>query len=104
MEMLVDNPRTFVLVVPDMRQEAAHDDRKAMIAWQTANMPRLKARCRAFIAVERDTEALDKIRKRGEKMARAFGMPFLAVATAGEALQCARELLGQAGPGGFIVD
>lgn len=104
MEMLVDNPRTFVMVVPDMRQEAGHDDRKAMIEWQTANMPRLKARCRAFIAVERDPESLDKIRKRGEKMARAFGMPFLAVATAGEAVQCARELLGQVGPGGFAVD
>lgn len=104
MEMLVDNPQTFVMVVPDMRQEAGHDDRKAMIEWQTANMPRLKARCRAFIAVERDPESLDKIRKRGEKMARAFGMPFLAVATASEAVQCARELLGQAGPGGFAVD
>ena len=67
-------------------------------------MPRLKARCRAFIAVESDAEALDKLRKRGEKMARAFGMPFLAVATAGQATQCARELLGQSGPGGFVVD
>ncbi|EHK67186.1 hypothetical protein [Achromobacter arsenitoxydans] len=104
MELLVDNPRTFVMVVPDMRIEASHEDRKAMIEWQTVNMPRLKARCRAFIAVERDAQALDKIRKRGEKMARAFGMPFLAVATAGEAVQCARELLGQAGPGGFNLD
>jgi hypothetical protein len=104
MEMLVDNPRTFVMVVPDMQQEAAHEDRKAMIEWQTVNMTRLKARCRAFIAVERDAQALDKIRKRGEKMAHAFGMPFLAVATTGEAVQCARELLGQAGPGGFNVD
>nr|WP_312478301.1 hypothetical protein [Achromobacter ruhlandii] len=104
MEMLVDNPQTFVMVVPDMRSEASHDDRKAMIEWQTSNMPRLKARCRAFIAVERDAGALDKIRKRGEKMARAFGMPFLAVATPHEAVQCARELLGQTGPGGFLVD
>jgi hypothetical protein len=101
MEMLVDNPQSFVMVVPDMRQEAGHDDRKAMIEWQ--NMPRLKARCRAFIAVEREPQALDKIRKRGEKMARAFGMPFLAVATPAEALQCARELLGHSGPGGFVV-
>ena len=67
-------------------------------------MPRLRARCRAFIAVERDAQALDKLRKRGEKMARAFGLPFLAVATPGEAVQCARELLGLAGPGGFNVD
>lgn len=104
MEMLVANPQAFVMVVPDMRLEAAHEDRKAMIEWQTANMPRLKARCRAFIAVERDAQALEQIRKRGEKMARAFGMPFLAVATAGEAVQCARELLGQAGPGGFNMD
>jgi hypothetical protein len=104
MEMLVDNPQTFVMVVPDMRQEASHDDRKAMVEWQTTNMPRLKARCRAFIAVEREPHALDKIRKRGEKMARAFGMPFLAVATANEAMQCARELLGHSGPGGFVVD
>lgn len=70
MEMLVDNPQTFVMVVPDMRTEASHDDRKAMIDWQTTNMPRLKARCRAFIAVERDAGALDKIRKRGEKIDR----------------------------------
>ncbi|WP_313624876.1 hypothetical protein [Achromobacter sp.] len=104
MELLVDNPRTFVMVVPDMQIEAAHEDRKAMIEWQTANMPRLKARCRAFIAVERDAGSLEKLRKRGEKMAHAFGMPFLAVATPGEAVQCARELLGQAGPGGFYVD
>jgi hypothetical protein len=104
MEMLVENPQTFVLVVPEMRQEAGHADRKAMIEWQTANLPRLKARCRAFIAVESDAEALDKIRKRGEKMTRAFGMPFLAVATTGQATQCARELLGQSGPGGFMVD
>lgn len=55
------------MVVPDMRHEAGHDDRKAMIEWQTTNMPRLKARCRAFIAVERDTDALDKVRKQGEK-------------------------------------
>ncbi|MNU08077.1 hypothetical protein D3C72_2539640 [compost metagenome] len=54
--------------------------------------------------MERDAQELDKIRKRGEKMAHAFGMPFLAVATTGEAVQCARELLGQAGPGGFNVD
>ena len=46
-------------------------------------------------------EALEKIRKRAEKMARAFDMPFLAVASATEAMQCAREVLGQAGPGGF---
>ena len=58
------------------------------------------ARARAFIAVERDAEALEKIRKRAEKMARAFDMPFLAVASATEAMQCAREVLGQAG-GGF---
>jgi len=31
-------------------------------------------------------------------------MPFLAVATANEAMQCARELLGHSGPGGFVVD
>jgi hypothetical protein len=31
-------------------------------------------------------------------------MPFLAVATTGQATQCARELLGQSGPGGFMVD
>jgi len=104
MEMLLDNPQTFVMVVPDMRQEAGHDDRKAMVEWQTTNMPRLKARCRAFIAVEREPDALDKMRKRGEKMARAFGMPFLAVATANEAMQCARELLGHSGPSGFVVD
>ena len=42
MEMLVDNPETFVMVVPDMRTEASHGDRKAMIDWQTANMPRLR--------------------------------------------------------------
>jgi len=36
-------------------------------------------------------------------MSRAFGMPFLVVATAEEAVQCARELLGQSGPGGFNV-
>ena len=101
MEMLVNNPQPFVLVVPDMRQEAGHEDRKAMVEWQTTNMPRLRARCRAFIAVERDAEALEKIRKRAEKMARAFDMPFLAVASATEAMQCAREVLGQAGPGGF---
>lgn len=71
---------------------------------ETSNMPRLKARCRAFIAVERDAAALDKIRKRGEKMARAFGIPFLAVATPHGAVQCAHELLGQAGPGGFVMD
>ncbi len=53
---------------------------------------------------QRDTDARDKLRKRGEKMARAFGLPFLAVATTGEAVQCARELLGQAGPRGFNVD
>ena len=76
MEMLVNNPQPFVLVVPDMRQEAGHEDRKAMVEWQTTNMPRLRARCRAFIAVERDAEALEKIRKRAEKMARAFDMPF----------------------------
>jgi len=87
-----------------MRQEAGHDDRKAMVEWQTTNMPRLKARCRAFIAVECEPDALDKMRKRGEKMARAFGMPFLAVATANEAMQCARELLGHSGPSGFVVD
>ncbi|MGV2861255.1 hypothetical protein [Achromobacter sp. ESBL13] len=104
MEMLVDNPQSFVMVMPDMRMEAGHDDRKAMIDWQTRNMQRLKARCRAFIAVEREPDALDRIRKRGEKMARAFGMPFLAVATSAEALQCARELLGHSGPGGFVVD
>lgn len=104
MELLVENPRTFVMVVPDTRQEAAHEDRRAMIEWQTANMSRLRARCRAFIAVERNAQALDKLRKRGEKMARAFGLPFLAVATPGEAVQCARELLGHAGPGGFNVD
>jgi len=104
MEMLVNNPQTFVMVVPDMRQEASHDDRKAMIQWQTSNMARLKARCRAFIAVERDAGALAKIRKRAEKMAHAFGMPFLAVAAPHEAVQCARELLGQTGPGGFVVD
>ncbi len=104
MELLVNNPQTFVMVVPDMRHEAGHDDRKAMIEWQTTNMLRLKARCRAFIAVERDTDALDKVRKQGEKMARAFGMPFLAVATPGEAMQCARELLGHSGPSGFVVD
>lgn len=104
MEMLVDNPQSFVMVVPDMRQEAGQADRKAMIEWQTANMPRLKARCRAFIAVEGNADALDKIRKRGEKMTRAFGVPFLAVATVGQAAQCARELLGQSGPGGFFVD
>ena len=98
MEMLVNNPQPFVLVVPDMRQEAGHEDRKAMVEWQTTNMPRLRARCRAFIAVERDAEALEKIRKRAEKMARAFDMPFLAVASATEAMQCAREVLGQAGP------
>ena len=80
-----------------MRQEAGHEDRKAMVEWQTTNMPRLRARCRAFIAVERDAEALEKIRKRAEKMARAFDMPFLAVASATEAMQCAREVLGQAG-------
>ena len=97
MEMLVNNPQPFVLVVPDMRQEAGHEDRKAMVEWQTTNMPRLRARCRAFIAVERDAEALEKIRKRAEKMARAFDMPFLAVASATEAMQCAREVLGQAG-------
>ena len=96
MEMLVNNPQPFVLVVPDMRQEAGHEDRKAMVEWQTTNMPRLRARCRAFIAVERDAEALEKIRKRAE-MARAFDMPFLAVASATEAMQCAREVLGQAG-------
>ena len=91
MEMLVNNPQPFVLVVPDMRQEAGHEDRKAMVEWQTTNMPRLRARCRAFIAVERDAEALEKIRKRAEKMARAFDMPFLAVASATEAMQCAAK-------------
>ncbi|MDX3986571.1 MAG: hypothetical protein QHC88_15060 [Achromobacter sp.] len=104
MEMLVDNPQSFVIVMPDMRMEAGHDDRKAMIDWQTRNMQRLKARCRAFIAVEREPDALNRIRQRGEKMARAFGMPFLAVATSAEALQCARELLGHSGPSGFVVD
>lgn len=104
MEMLVDNPQSFVMVMPDMRMEAGHDDRKAMIDWQTRNMQRLKARCRAFIAVEREPDALNRIRQRGEKMARAFGMPFLAVATSAEALQCARELLGHSGPSGFVVD
>ncbi|SEJ84353.1 hypothetical protein [Achromobacter sp. NFACC18-2] len=104
MEWLVENPHSFVMVVPDMRHEAAHEDRKAMIAWQTANLPRLRARCRAFIGVERDPAARDTLRKRAEKMSRAFGLPFLTVATPGEALQCARELLGQAGPGGFNVD
>lgn len=34
MEMLVDNPQNFVMVVPDMRGQASHDDRKAMIEWQ----------------------------------------------------------------------
>lgn len=58
MELLVENPRTFVMVVPDTRHEAAHEDRRAMIEWQTANMSRLRARCRAFIAVERDAQAL----------------------------------------------
>ena len=43
MEMLVNNPQPFVLVVPDMRQEAGHEDRKAMVEWQTTNMPRLRA-------------------------------------------------------------
>ncbi|KOF54200.1 MULTISPECIES: hypothetical protein [unclassified Achromobacter] len=103
MEMLVDNPCSFVLVVPNLQQDMAQEDRKAMVAWQTENMPRLRARCRAFVGVERNPQAREKTRQRGEKMSRAFGMPFLVVATAEEAVQCARELLGQSGPGGFNV-
>ena len=83
-----------------MRQEAGHEDRKAMVEWQTTNMPRLRARCRAFIAVS-GTPRRWRRSASAEKMARAFDMPFLAVASATEAMQCAREVLGQAGPGGF---
>ena len=93
MEMLVNNPQPFVLVVPTCGRKP---DTKTARRWWNGRRRTCRdcaARCRAFIAVERDAEALEKIRKRAEKMARAFDMPFLAVASATEAMQCAREVL-----------
>lgn len=93
MEMLVDNPESFVMIVPEMASDTAHEDRKAMVTWQTTNMDRIKARCRAFVAIESEPAALEKIRKQGEKMTRAFGLIFLGMASETEAMEYARQLL-----------
>lgn len=96
MEMLVDNLESFVMIVPDMSADTSHEDRKAMVAWQTSNMDRLKARCRAFIAIESEPAVLEKIRKQGEKMTRAFGLSFLGMASETQAIAHAHGLLDQA--------
>ncbi|KCV59721.1 hypothetical protein ACXXNA_16755 [Bordetella bronchiseptica] len=97
MEQLAGNPAQFVMIVPDLDVEIAHEDRKAMVQWQTGNMARLRECCKGFIAVKPDPSGLARTQAQAEKMTRAFGLPFCAVATLAQAREKARQLLQTSG-------
>ncbi|MDQ8032662.1 MAG: hypothetical protein REJ50_11660 [Bordetella sp.] len=103
MERLLAQPDAFVLIVLDLDTEIAHEDRKAMVQWQTANMARLRERCRGFIAIKQDPSALARTRAQAEKMTRAFGVAFVAAPDLGAARATALALLEQAREAGAAL-
>ncbi|MCD0502905.1 hypothetical protein [Bordetella petrii] len=86
MEWLAASPGPFVLIGTDLNVDMAPAERREVVAWQAANMQRLRQRCAGFISVVPDP--------------RAYGLPFFAVPTLAQARDKARELL-LGFPGGY---
>ncbi len=93
MEMLTASEVPYVLVVMQLDAEIDHEDRKQMVRWQTDNMPRLRQKCRGFVAVQPDPQALIRVSKQAEKMSRAFEVPFVVAPDEPGAREAALRLL-----------
>jgi len=92
MEDLLGRGQCFVLLV-DMNAQTGSMDRQAQMTWQMTNLEELKRLCLAFIAIERDPVALEKLQHRSARMQEKLGLRFRAAASPEKVKAIGREMI-----------
>ena len=93
LETLLQGGSPFVLIVLDMIENEAQEDRKTRMRWLKANKTTLATFCRGIISVEPNLARRLARRAQAAVVSQAFGLRFAVTTDVQEAEQLARGLL-----------